>query len=251
MKKKELNAHQVIERLAIKYSSPQYGFITQVRNGTGYSATRTADAMAMSLWPSRGLYLLGFEVKVSRADWLKELKTPEKAEEIAAYCHYWYVVVGNKDIVKEGELPQKWGLIVPSGKGLKILKEAPFDKKVMDVDLLMLAGIFRNIAEQCVPKEVIQRKLDERFESGKDWAKSGVKTLEENVAEFSKAIDDFEKASGVKIEKWGNNKDIGLAVKHVLSGRDKEAKKRLLKLGERAKNIVKFIEGENIAQYDC
>ena len=44
------------------------------------------------VWPSRGLYLHGFEIKVHRNDWLRELKNPAKAEEIAGYCHFWWVV---------------------------------------------------------------------------------------------------------------------------------------------------------------
>jgi len=32
----------------------------------------------MDLWPSGGLEIHGHEVKVSRSDWLRELKEPEK-----------------------------------------------------------------------------------------------------------------------------------------------------------------------------
>ena len=55
-----------------------YAFLEQVGTGTGYKCTRWADALAVQLWESRGLSITGFEVKVSRSDWVKEMKHPEK-----------------------------------------------------------------------------------------------------------------------------------------------------------------------------
>jgi len=51
------------------------------------------------LWPSRGLHLMGFEIKAGRGDWLRELKDPGKAEGIAAYCDQWWVVAPAEVIV--------------------------------------------------------------------------------------------------------------------------------------------------------
>ena len=57
-----MNEGGVFEALKTRYNSPEYCLLPQVRNSTGYSSkVRTADAIAMSLWPSRGLTLTGFE----------------------------------------------------------------------------------------------------------------------------------------------------------------------------------------------
>ena len=66
-----LEASEVVNRLRDRYPSAAYAFFEQVRNGTGYSRTvvRTADALAFSLWPSRGLTLDGFEIKAYRGDY--------------------------------------------------------------------------------------------------------------------------------------------------------------------------------------
>lgn len=82
--------------------------------GTGYSAglTRTADAMAMGLWPNTDLELVRLELKVSRSDWLHELKDPTKAEEMKQFCDRWYLVIADESIIKTGELPAGWGLTV-------------------------------------------------------------------------------------------------------------------------------------------
>lgn len=260
--KEQLKTQEIIERLAAKYPSPMYGFITQVRNGTGYSASRTADAIAMSLWPSRGLHLMGFEVKASRSDWMHEYKNPSKADDIANYCHYWYLVVGDEDIVKDDELPKTWGLIVPNGKGLKIKKEATHNPKPWPIDNMFMAGIFRNIAEQCTANEVIESKLDAREKKGREWAKSDIDDLNKKIKEIQDALNIFEKHSGVSLlgEKDLTNrysylskdefKDIGNAVKVVLAGKDIEGQKRLERLLDRSRNLVKFLEGENISSWD-
>ena len=91
-KAQQYSAHELADRLAKKYAAPQYAFLEQVRNGTGGFANRSADAMALSLWPSRGLMLDGFEIKGYRTDWLRELKNPAKAEELAVYCNRWWIV---------------------------------------------------------------------------------------------------------------------------------------------------------------
>jgi len=78
----------------------------------------------MNLWPSRGLELHGFEIKVSRGDFLRELKAPEKAETIARYCDRWWLVVSDDDIVLDGELPPTWGLLVRRGNSLRLKRDA-------------------------------------------------------------------------------------------------------------------------------
>lgn len=115
-----MNTVEIESALRAKYAAPEYALIFEVRNGTGFArrTARYADAIAMNLYPSRGLEIIGFEIKASRADWLRELKNPDKAEEIGKFCDRWYVVIGDKDIVKPGELPACWGLIVPRGNGL-------------------------------------------------------------------------------------------------------------------------------------
>lgn len=78
----QVTAGDVMVALAHRYPAPGYALLPQVANGTGYAASRHCDAIALSLWPSRGIRLHGFEIKVARSDWLRELKDPAKAEAI-------------------------------------------------------------------------------------------------------------------------------------------------------------------------
>src|SRR5450755_3192083 len=114
MSKKTL---KVIEALRKMYPHPDHAIIFEFRGGTGLSRESRADAIAMDLWPSRGLELIGFEIKTSRQDWLREVKDPEKSEQMKQFCDRWYLVVDDPAIVRgwpEKELPEDWGLMVPN-----------------------------------------------------------------------------------------------------------------------------------------
>ena len=131
-----------------KYAAPQYALFEEVRNGTGFSrsVTRSADALAFSLWPSRGLELHGFELKVDRRDWQRELLEPAKAEELQRFCDRWWVVAP-AEMVQPGELPPTWGLLNPNGRGgLTAAVEAP-KLEAKPLDRLMLASLFRNLKD--------------------------------------------------------------------------------------------------------
>lgn len=87
------------------------------------AGVRRIDVVAMGLWRSTNHLVHGIELKVSRSDWLKELRQPEKAAAAVRCVDLWWIAVGDRTIVKDGELPDGWGLLVPSGRGLRTLVE--------------------------------------------------------------------------------------------------------------------------------
>lgn len=101
-----------------------------VKSGMGYSnGERTADFVAADKRPGIpygiALGLIGHEVKASRSDWLTELKDPNKSHAIMRYMYHWYLVVPDAANVKPGELPERWGLLVAGGTGLRAKVKAP------------------------------------------------------------------------------------------------------------------------------
>lgn len=135
-----LTERDVTALLRLKHSGTGNGgngewmFLAQVRNAAGFNATRTFDAMAMHLWPSRGHSLHIFEIKVSRSDWQRELAKPDKAEDAFKVAdHFW--IVAPSGCVRSGELPDEWGLIEVTGNGddkpwkLRTKKAAPQIKR--------------------------------------------------------------------------------------------------------------------------
>jgi hypothetical protein len=120
----------VTDALHVRYSQVhgngrRYAVAAGVRSHAGFDARRTADYVAMDLWPSKGLALHGHEIKVSRSDWLRELKEPEKAAEFIPYMNYWWLVASHPRIVRDGELPEGWGLMVMRGPLLVVATRAP------------------------------------------------------------------------------------------------------------------------------
>lgn len=212
------NAHYIINALSKKYKSPEYAFLTEVRNSVGFSSrVRTADAMAMSLWPSRGLYMTGFEVKISRADWKKELEQPEKAEELARFCKMWFVACPDK-LIEKDEVPPGWGLIyVKDDGGLKYAKPAP-EHPAVEPTWMLFASLMRDVAENWVPKPLVEKRIvDEVAEKKKLWSNSNDYELKEAKRQLEKLRENiaaFEAASGVKIDRYSEhfNREIGAAV---------------------------------------
>lgn len=107
------------------YKPAEYALMFEVGNTTGAGVSRHADAVAMNLWPSRGLLIEGCEIKVSRSDWRRELDNPAKAEAIQRFCDQWWVVAP-EGIVHEIEVPALWGLrTVGANLMVKTVKQAP------------------------------------------------------------------------------------------------------------------------------
>ncbi len=52
----------------------------------------TIDALAFNAWPSKGNALHGLEIKLSRADWLRELRDPVKSEVMRRQVDKMFVV---------------------------------------------------------------------------------------------------------------------------------------------------------------
>jgi len=127
---KKYSAGQLYDLIEATHEPPEWACFPEVGQGTGGAAGRRADALAMSLWPSRGLVLRGFEIKVSKHDYRREAADPMKAEVIAKFCDEWWIVapeglIQDVDI----ELPPAWGLMVPGKKGgLRTVKKAETTK---------------------------------------------------------------------------------------------------------------------------
>jgi hypothetical protein len=117
-----------------------------VRSSAGFDARRTADFIAMDTWPSKGLEIHGHEVKVTRSDWLRELKEPEKAAEFIPYVNRWWIVVPNPAIVGLGELPDGWGLMAMRGDRLAVIERAA-RHDALPLPPARLAALLRAVAQ--------------------------------------------------------------------------------------------------------
>lgn len=67
-------------------------YLTELRTRTGYGSERYIDAFALALWRSAAYERVAYEIKVSRSDWLAELKQPRKRDQAHWLSHRAYFV---------------------------------------------------------------------------------------------------------------------------------------------------------------
>lgn len=145
-KKPPLTTQDIKARLAARFGGDEWATFFEVPDKTG-TPSRFCDCMAFNLWPSRGFAVHGFEIKASRSDWLRELKQPSKANPFFSRVNYWWLVVGNPSIVKRGELPDGWGLIVPSNQSLEI-KQTVKRRDAEPITPEFFAAILRSVVKR-------------------------------------------------------------------------------------------------------
>jgi len=121
---------RILRMLHEWYMPPEWSAFEELRTGTGYGDGREQriDLFAVNLWPSKrngdGIPMsIAYEVKLSRADFRKELANPGKrviAEKTATEC--WFAAPAG--IIKKEEVPEGWGLVSATRKGLVRTKMA-------------------------------------------------------------------------------------------------------------------------------
>ncbi len=215
--------------MARQYGHPVWALLFEVGDATGARHTRFADAVAMSLWPSRGLELHGVEIKVSKYDWRRERDTPAKAETIAGYCDRWWLVTCPGVVDNISEIPPAWGWLELAGNGdlLKSNAAALHQMKAADkleskpIDRLFLAALLRRadrMDDAAAEAEILRRDADREVAFDKRVA-DAVENRTRHRDDAAKDVEAFEAASGIKIrDGWAHDPTtIGRAVRAVLT----------------------------------
>lgn len=126
-----LNSSVILKVLAAKHRPPNEVFYPELRIGTGFGvyADQRIDAFAMHLHPSKGMAKVAYEIKVSRGDFLSELKKPTKRKMALLFSDYFYFATP-RGLVSLEELPPECGLIEvfetsPNEYGHQVTVKAP------------------------------------------------------------------------------------------------------------------------------
>lgn len=202
-----------------RYCAPEWACFLEVPQATGAMGGRTADAVAMNLFPSRGLALHGVEIKASRSDWSRELKNPAKAEAIARYMDYWWIAAP-KGLIKPEELPPTWGLLELCGDTLR-QRVAGKRLDAEEPSRAFIAAMLRRAeveARRDVSK-VIEAATAAAREEAREAREESWKARQkaERYDRLKEKVDNFEKASGFAIsDRWGYGPEVGKAVRLVL-----------------------------------
>lgn len=214
--KPRMGASRVLDVLGEKhFKSGAYEMLREVRNATGYrDEMRSADALVISCWPSRGVWFGGVEVKVSRSDWTRELDDPAKSHAIQRWCSYWWIATP-AGIVKPGELPEKWGHIEVTESTARVVAIAP-RLEAEPPSATFVASVFRNRAD-AERDRLSQARFAgfedarTRFAGGEDLARvkaqlevaqHSAQAGEKALTELRQTVHAFEQSTGVMLDSW-------------------------------------------------
>lgn len=210
-------AAEIRTALRRHYTAPEHAICFEVAAGTGHMANRHLDAVVMDLWPSRGLFLTGIEIKISRNDWRREKKNPAKAEEVARFLDY-FVIAAPIDIVPIDELPAAWGLIEFRDDGKPKVKRLPVKTDALPVSRSFMAAIMRACNRPMSADDVAtslseQRKaLEEGFS---ERVRIESERLTKKIADSQDHWDSLVKALGLDPERFYDDTSLIAAVKAV------------------------------------
>lgn len=112
------------EILRDRYPPPDWCMAFEVQAPREDGGLRFADAIAFDTRKFAGMQVHGFELKVSRADWLNEHRQPEKAMAARNLCDYWWNVAGSPGIFQADEGFAVDGLLEVRDGSLVILRHA-------------------------------------------------------------------------------------------------------------------------------
>lgn len=173
-RQKPVTAADIQRAITARFPQKEFAVMFEVANSTGSNISRYADAIVMSLWPSRGLELTGIEIKVSHSDYLRESKDPSKAEEIAKFCDRWVLYVAPNVVRDLQSVPPAWGVEEFDGKSFRTLK-----KSVKTVALPMTRGF---VASMLRGSDSAAHKLIAKIErDARDAADLAVKDAREAI----------------------------------------------------------------------
>lgn len=210
----------IVDALRVRYAPPEYIFFEQF---SLFEGGRRLDGLAVSPWAARNYAIIGFEFKVSRSDWLSELRQPAKAEESAAFCDRWYVVAP-KSVIQVEEAPEGWGVIELRGTRLFTIRQAknrdsvPIDRAFMArcIDKLSRAARAKSGDELQKLRTELYEEISESFKKSQDRKEE---RASEELKQLREWLKEFEQASGIQIHEYSRDAGkIGAVVAQILSG---------------------------------
>lgn len=200
-----LRQHFISDKDQLDLAGAGAVYLTEV-TAPGHSGRR-ADAVHIGLWASRGAGIVEVcELKVSRADWLRELKEPKKAEAWWPYCHHFWLVVPHEGIVRDGELPKGWGLMMPGPRGRRfkvLVKPEERSEEDFRLTIPLLITLLKNT--ETTRTNALQRQdreLRQKFYEQERQAQRQRGTFNEKDKRRLELLDRLEAALGVGLAEY-------------------------------------------------
>lgn len=229
----EFNTPQVEDMIERKFAeNGEYIVLFDCPDSVGMKQERRCDAVALGMWGRTEYTVNGFEIKVSRGDWLRELKQPKKSDPFIDKVDKWWLVTGNITVAKPEEIPDYWGWMNATGSGLRIMRPA---KAIGSADGMvsmnrkwaygLIQRAHRGAAEEITRQ--VHKRIDEAMAREKERLEAEYanrnrdyyKTMYESL---KAKVDAAEASSGLELDSWrfGTPENVGRIAKalHKLQG---------------------------------
>lgn len=117
----------ILARLKKRYGQPQWLGFDELVVSTSYTrGLQRIDYWTMNTYPSKGYHRIAFEIKISRGDFTRELRTPWKRRPALLLANEFYFVAPS-GIVPPAKLPIDAGLIeLKDNGGMRVTSPAPW-----------------------------------------------------------------------------------------------------------------------------
>ena len=196
--KRQLSVGELLER---RYAEPEWCLEGEVTLGT-----RRADWIAFNLWRHR---ILGFEVKASRADWLRELADYEKSVPTVEAVDAFFVIAP-KGMVAVSEIPANsgWGLLEIKGNRLYTTVRATEAPRSTTMNRQLAA---RLLARQGSARQQIEWRREEEIRrkvraEEKEQRDADLKQLRDQLASVRGQHETVLSKLGVRAHDWNPDK---------------------------------------------
>lgn len=180
-------------------------YLTEV---TAPNGVRRADAVHVGLWQSRGAGRIDVcELKVTRADFRRELDKPEKAEAWWPYSSTFSIVAPSIEIAPPDELPPGWGLMVPQAGRRRFRVVVKPEERTPTLTVGLLLTLLKNTETTRINAlREQQRKLYEQQREAVESVRRERGVVGSDLLRRLELMNKFEKAMGLELDAhpWGN-----------------------------------------------
>lgn len=213
----KFNTAQLMDLLRTKYPRDRYALFFNVPDAVSLDARRRIDAVAVGIWKSVGREVDAFEIKVSRSDWLRELKQVDKADPFISICDRFWLVTADSKIAKLDEIPAAWGWMSATKHGLRVQRPAaklPTSRDNMPWGFIV--GLLRKLQEDLLNSADVRAHIKEKIDERDRWHKVEIERATSRASHdlegLRAAVKAFEDAAGVELGKYSAG-NIGETVK--------------------------------------
>lgn len=168
---KQIITPDIVRLLYQKYNdTSHYVCATEVANASGVLARRWLDFVAVDCWPSGGLKISAFEIKVSKSDFRHELLDPTKHNIFFDEIDNFSIVAPDYVLDDIKIIPPKWGIyhVVRDATGALQLKTVRKPLALSDdpeqerkISRIFMASLCRAINKQSVVKAALIHERNE------------------------------------------------------------------------------------------